>query len=219
MDNLNPLNLSNLETLTEDQYLVLAKIKKEYESGFKMLNSISQKTVTFYGSGRVLKNGEIYNLVSQIARTFVQNNFAIVSGGGPGVMEAALVGAAENGGLGIGFGITIDQEKLNGIAGKCILFENFSVRKYMLRQSDVLIYAPGGVGTLDELMENITLMTTDKMPTKPLFLLGKVFWEPYLVWLLGIQKTNKFIGNNVFSTIHLVDNYGEIFEILKNIGQ
>jgi uncharacterized protein (TIGR00730 family) len=208
------INHTPLESLNEDQLAYIKSIATEYEIGYKTLNALSKNSVTFYGGARVLKNTQTYNLVKEIATELARKNFSIVTGGGPGVMEAALIGARDGKSTGIGFGINIDQEQLSGVADKCILFENFSVRKYMLRQSDVHIYCPGGVGTLDELMENITLMKTNKLPSRPIFLLDSFFWKPYLNWLTEIKNQNHYIPDSVLFSFNLVDTASEIITSL-----
>jgi uncharacterized protein (TIGR00730 family) len=202
------------ETLREDQFLILNEIQEEYREGMLALNSLGDNTVTFYGGARVEENSQTYKDIYKLATEFAKRGWGVVTGGGPGVMKAALSGAKDNKGKAIAFMISISQETPFSLPDIGIVFDHFSVRKYMLRQSDVFIYAPGGIGTLDELMENLTLMATKKSPIKPIFLFDKMFWNGYMDWFEDILIKRKLVNEDFMKLFHLVDSEEEVINIL-----
>jgi hypothetical protein len=207
------------QTLSEWQFLLLEDIKKEYETGLLALNSLPANTVTFYGGSRIEQDSKTYNLTKNIAKEFAKKGWGVVSGGGPGIMEAAIVGAQEGkNGKSVAFRINLANEAPPTQADIDVLFEHFSVRKYMLRQSDVFIYAPGGIGTLDELMENLTLMSTSKYPIKPLFLLDSQFWQGYVTWIEQmLYEERKVISSNLLNCYTIVDTVEEVEQALFGV--
>ncbi len=200
------------QTLSEWQFLLTEDIKKEYEAGLLALNSLPANTVTFYGGSRVKTHDKAYDLTKSIAKQFAQKGWGVVSGGGPGIMEAAIVGAHEGKkGKSVAFRINLANEAPPTQADIDLLFEHFSARKYMLRQSGVLIYAPGGIGTLDELMENLTLMSTSKYPVKPLFLLDSQFWQGYITWIEQmLYEERKVVSSDLLNCYTIVDTVEEV---------
>lgn len=203
------------ETLKEDQFMFLDNLNAEYKQGMLAINSLGQYTVTFYGGSRVEIGSKTYNSITEIAKQFGKLGWGSVTGGGPGIMSAALEGAKIGGGKTISFMISIPGEPPFSNPDIGICFDNFSARKYCLRQSDVFIYAPGGIGTLDELMENLTLMNTGKAPQKPIFLYDKIFWKPYTDWFETLVKKEKLANEGFLKLFHIVDSPTEIFEILE----
>lgn len=205
----------NFETLNEWQILLLEEIQEEYVKGMLALNSLPKQTITFYGGARIEEGSKSYLQTLELSRELAKKGWGIVSGGGPGIMSASLEGAKLGGGEAVAFRIAIAQEPSVVDSDVNILFKHFSVRKYMLRQSDAFVYAPGGIGTLDELMENLTLIITGKHSRKPIFLLDKNFWEGYIDWfeeiLVGDRKTS---SEELFKLFHLVDTTEEVMEIL-----
>lgn len=199
--------MKNLQTLKEEQLLLLEEIKNEYLKGFLALNDLPPKTVTFYGGGKIKKYSKTYIQAKEIAKIFAKNEWGVVSGGGPGIMSASLEGANEGGSKSIAFRIDLKEEPPYNFSDIDIVFRHFSVRKYLLRQSDILIYFPGGFGTLDELMENLTLIVTNKHPIKPIYLFDSSFWKDYIHWfeniLLAERKT-------------IIKEYTEVFKIVDN---
>jgi uncharacterized protein (TIGR00730 family) len=203
------------QTLSEDQFSLLNTIINEYKTGMLALNSLGPQTVTFYGGARIMPSDLAYSNVREVAALFAGRNWSIVSGGGPGIMNAALEGAHQQKGQAVAFAIDIPGEPLSEFSSQVHVFTQFSVRKYMLRQSDAFVFAPGGIGTLDELMELLTLTKTGKYPPKPIFLLDKEFWQGYIKWFEEILLTeHKTITQDVLSLFHLVDNQTEIEQII-----
>jgi uncharacterized protein (TIGR00730 family) len=208
-------SLPNFETLNEWQLLLLDEIKEEYIKGMLALNSLPQQTVTFYGGGKIAEGSSSYLQSLELARELAKKGWGVVSGGGPGIMSASLEGAKLGGGKVVAFRIAIAQEPSIVDSDVNILFKHFSVRKYMLRQSDAFVYAPGGIGTLDELMENLTLIITGKHAKKPIFLLDKSFWMGYVDWFEKILVTERKTANEeIFKLFHMVDTTQEVMDIL-----
>jgi uncharacterized protein (TIGR00730 family) len=213
----NTTFIPSLQTLEEAQFDLLQTIKKEYEQGFLALNSLGNKpTVTFYGGSMVKPTDKAYNGVFEISSWFATKGFGVVSGGGPGIMEAALKGAITNNGEAVAFKIDLSGEPIMVNPSLVLTFTQFSVRKYLLRQSDVYVFAPGGLGTLDELMEVLTLMKTHKFPIKPLFLYDSIFWKGYVDWFKEILlKDRGVVSADFLDLFKLVDSVDEIEQILK----
>jgi uncharacterized protein (TIGR00730 family) len=208
-------NLNSVhETLTEDQFLLLSQLQDEYKKGMLSLNFLGEHTVTFYGGSRVEVGSPTYKAIAEIAEGFGKQNWGVVTGGGPGVMSAALEGVRKGGGKAISFMINIAGEPPFAKPDVCQLFNHFSARKYCLRQSDVLIYAPGGIGTLDELMENLTLINTGKSPIKPIFLFDSKFWKPYTDWFQTLVFEEKLANENFLELFKVVDSSQEVFDYL-----
>jgi uncharacterized protein (TIGR00730 family) len=204
-----------LQTLTEDQFSLIENIKSEYETGMLALNSLSKHTATVYGGSLVKIEDYSYQTIKDICISLAKHNWSVVSGGGPGMMSAALSGAKEGGGKAIAFCINIPGEPPFDLPDVSITFSQFAVRKYLLRQSDIFIFAPGGIGTLDELMEVLTLIKTHKHPIKPIFLYDSSFWNGYLEWFKQVLiDERKVVFDDLFDLFHVVDSKQEILKIL-----
>jgi uncharacterized protein (TIGR00730 family) len=205
----------NFETLNEWQILLLQEIQEEYKKGMLALNSLPSQTITFYGGGRIVEGSKSYQQTLELARELAKKGWGVVSGGGPGIMSASLEGAKLGGGKAVSFRIDIAQEPAASGSDVDILFKHFSVRKYVLRQSDAFVYAPGGIGTLDELMENLTLIITGKHSRKPIFLLDSDFWSGYVQWFEKILfDERKTVSEELFKLFHVVDTTEQVMEIL-----
>jgi uncharacterized protein (TIGR00730 family) len=200
------------QTLREDQFLILGQLNEEYKMGMMALNSLGSHTVTFYGGSRVLPKTKTYDDIVTLASGFASHSWGIVTGGGPGVMSAALEGAKKENGKAIAFKIEIPLEPPFENPDIALTFKHFTARKYVLRQSDILIYAPGGIGTLDELMENLTLMITGKSPIKPIYLFDKEFWQGYLDWFKNMIFDRKLVDVNFLSLFKVVDTPKEVLK-------
>lgn len=153
----------------------------EFLRGFEFL-SIEEPTVTVFGSARFPDGHRYYELAREMGRALARNGFAVMTGAGPGIMEAANRGAKDEGGLSIGANIHLPTEQhANPYVDKLIDFEHFFVRKVMLvKYSCAFVIMPGGFGTLDELFETLTLIQTGKMVDFPVVALGCEFWDPLI---------------------------------------
>ncbi len=204
----------NHQSLTEEQFLFLEQINEEYRKGFLALNSLNHDSVTFYGGARIPENTLLYKEIVQIAKYFGKNNWAVISGGGPGAMKASLLGGEKVNSQTLALNINIKHEETKSIADTSLLFNNFSVRKYMLRQSDILIFVPGGIGTLDELVENLTLVSTHKITPKIIILFKISFWQKFIDYINDLI-TQKLIDPNILNYVKMADTLGEIHEICR----
>lgn len=208
--------LNNLQSLKEEQFFLLKEIQEEFKKGMLALNYLPPNTVTFYGGAKIEQNSQTYIKTKQIAKEFAARGWGVISGGGPGIMSASLEGASQGGGKSVAFRIDLENEKpLMTEPDISLLFKHFSARKYVLRQSDVFIYAPGGLGTLDELMENLTLIKTDKYPKKPIFLFDSSFWKGYLEWLQDILITERGTVDGDFTDLFKIVDSSE--EVIKEL--
>ena len=170
--------------LVEEDVKRSLKYANDLGRGLKMLRTFSQG-VTVFGSARIPEEHKYYKIARELGRRLAENGHAVITGGGPGVMEAANRGAYEYGGRSVGLNISLDHEQFpNPYLTDTMEFHYFFSRKVMLvMASKVFVFMPGGFGTLDELSEVMILEQEDKMPKQPIFLFGKSYWKPlYKVW-------------------------------------
>jgi uncharacterized protein (TIGR00730 family) len=164
------------------------KIMAEFVEGFSFLGTL-RRTVTIFGSARIREGHPYYEAARNLGRLLAQRGFTVVTGGGPGIMEAANRGARENGSPSVGLNIQLpNEQRVNEYVSQSTSFEYFFSRKVMLDASaHAYIFMPGGFGTMDELFEVLTLKQTGKMapPAPPVFLIGTKFWQPLISWLRG----------------------------------
>ncbi len=201
------------QSLTEDQFLFLRTLEYEYEKGFLALNSLGEYSVTFFGGAKVKKESQTYKDIKETAILFAKEGWSVISGGGPGVMQASVEGANEVGGKTGAFTIDIEDEMdVDYKADIVVDLSIFSVRKHLLRQADVIIVAPGGFGTLDELIEVLNLIKTEKIPKKPIFLYDKSYWERGLEWFSKTLLEEGLIPEKYKEYFILVDSPKEIHD-------
>jgi uncharacterized protein (TIGR00730 family) len=173
------------ERTHEDLQNDVAIIASEFLGGFQRVLEIDRPAVTVFGSARVAEGSEPYRLARETAHRFAEAGFAVVTGGGPGVMEAANRGCREGGGLSVGFNITLPHEQgLNPYCDLSMTFKHFYARKTMfVKAAEGFVIFPGGFGTLDELFESLTLIQTGKVEHFPIVLYGKEYWNGLLKWI------------------------------------
>ena len=161
------------------------QIAEEFRTGFEAVDSIDRPGVSVFGSARVRPDSEVYGLARRIGGLFAESGFAVVTGGGPGVMEAANRGAQEAGGLSVGFGIELPHEQsANPYLDISLTFKHFYARKTMLvKAAEGFVMMPGGFGTLDEMFEALTLIQTGKVFNFPVVLFGKEHWVGLMDWI------------------------------------
>ena len=174
-----------LERTHEDLANDVAVIASEFLGGFQKVLEIDRPAVTIFGSARVGEDTESYRLARETARLFAKAHFAVVTGGGPGVMEAANRGCREGGGLSVGFNIDLTHEQHeNPYLDIELTFKHFYARKTMfVKPAQGFVVFPGGFGTADELFESLTLIQTGKVLHFPVVLFDSSFWAPLLVWV------------------------------------
>jgi len=161
------------------------RIGEEFLKGFETVDSIDRPAVSIFGSARVHEGSLAYDEARSTAKLFAQAGWAVVTGGGPGVMEAANRGCQESGGLSIGFNIELPHEQgLNNYVDIGLTFRHFYARKTMfVKAAEGFVVFPGGFGTADELFESLTLIQTGKVEHFPVVLFGSEYWSPLLDWM------------------------------------
>ena len=192
---------------------------KDFEKGFKELHTFAQG-VTIFGSARISEDDKYYIKAREVGQLLAQNGHAVITGGGPGIMEAANRGAYEYGGRSIGFNIVLPHEQnTNPYLTDTIEFKYFFSRKVMLvRASKAYVFFPGGFGTLDELTEVLVLIQEGKMPKMPVLLFGKSFWRPFERYIANQLVKNKYIAPGDVSICKLTDDPQDIITAANKVG-
>jgi uncharacterized protein (TIGR00730 family) len=167
--------------------LHVRQIADEFFQGFSAVEQIARPAVSIFGSARVREGHPTYAAARDLGGRFAQSGFAVVTGGGPGVMEAANRGAQESGGLSVGFNIELPHEQeSNPYLDIGVTFRHFYVRKTMfVKAAEGFVILPGGFGTLDELFEALTLIQTGKIEDFPVVLFDSAYWRDLLAWING----------------------------------
>ncbi|MFP3981502.1 MAG: TIGR00730 family Rossman fold protein [Desulfobacterales bacterium] len=194
----------------------LFKIMGEFVEGIENLYDIGP-AVSIFGSARMAPDNPYYQDAVKLATKLAKNGFAVITGGGGGVMEAANKGAAEENGQSIGLNIMLPMEqKPNPYANVKLEFKYFFVRKVMfVKYADAYVIMPGGFGTLDELFEAVTLIQTDRIKPLPVVLFGVDYWAGLVEWIKSQLLANQMISAQDLDIIHLTDDPDEIVEIVK----
>lgn len=212
--------------MTEKQYLVdeltikeswrIFRILSEFVEGFETLPEI-YPAVSIFGSSRSHPNSKTYRNTETLARLLAENGFNVVSGGGPGVMEAANKGAAEAGGRSVGLHIHLpNEQKPNKYANLKLDFKYFFIRKVMfVKYAVAYIIMPGGFGTLDELFEALTLIQTKRIRSFPVILLDSEYWKGLIGWMKDSLVKEKCITASDLDIFRVVDDPVEAVNIIK----
>ena len=197
-----------------DPWRVL-RIQSEFVEGFGTLSELGS-AVSVFGSARSQPGSEYYKLAEEVGRLLAEAGLAVITGGGPGSMEAANRGAVEADGLSVGLGIELPFETgLNSWVDLGINFRYFFVRKTMfVKYAQGFIVLPGGFGTMDELFEAMTLVQTQKVTSFPIVLIGTGFWGPLLDWIKGTLLAEGMISEKDLALIHLVDDPAEAVALM-----
>ena len=195
------------------------RIMSEFVSGFELLRKHGL-AVTFFGSARLKPGDHYYKEAEKLGAKLAKKNFAVITGGGPGIMEAGNVGAFKVGGKSVGLNIQLPfEQKLNPYVTESMNFDFFFSRKVMLAfASEVYVYFPGGFGTMDEFFELVTLIQTKKIESVPIVLVGKDFWEPLLAYFKKTMlKENKTISKEDLDLFHLVDDADAAYKYVLKV--
>ncbi|MBY0385537.1 TIGR00730 family Rossman fold protein [bacterium] len=194
----------------------LFQISLEFLRGFIAFRSLGP-CVTVFGSARFGSDHKYYNLTEGTATRLAKKGFTILTGGGPGLMEAANKGAKIAGGYSVGCNITLPKEQQpNEFLDQWVEFKYFFVRKVMLaKYSYAFIVMPGGYGTLDEMFEILTLIQTGKLKNFPVILMGSDYWQPLLDFILGNLIKNMTINPNDFKLLTVTDSQEEAVQIIQ----
>jgi uncharacterized protein (TIGR00730 family) len=205
-----------INDLAKEESWRIFRLIGELVEGFDKLSGI-EPAVTIYGSARIKSGEELYEQTALIARRLGELGFSIITGGGPGVMEAANKGAREAGVTSVGLNIQLPEEQtVNPYATKSITFNHFFIRKVMLvKYAIAFIIIPGGLGTLDEMTEVLTLMQTHKIRPFPVVLFQGQYWEGFLSWLKNTVLARGFISEEDFSHLRVSDHPEEVVETVQ----
>ena len=187
------------------------RIQDELRAGFTTLKHIG-KAVSFFGSARTPRDHPRYQAAREMARTLGHHGFAIITGGGPGIMEAANLGAREAGAPSIGLGIDLPHEQsVNDYVDVPLTFHYFFARKVMfIRYASGFVVYPGGFGTLDELFEAATLRQTEKIRYFPIVLVGGDYWSGLVDWLSGSVLEAGNIGVGDVRSLVVTDSFADV---------
>ncbi len=222
--NYAPVMNNHSPAFTKEDPWRIFRIMAEFVDSFETLSRISP-AVTIFGSARLPRQDPRYKTGVTLGRELAKSGLAVITGGGPGVMEAANKGAAQAGGKSIGLNIELPHEQAgNRYANVPIHFHYFFARKVCFAKYSVaFIFMPGGFGTLDELAEIITLVQTERIPRFPLILFGKKFWSGLLDWMqTQMRGKNKFIGPDDLKLFTITDDPQEavrvILDYLQRVG-
>jgi len=205
------------EIKTNDSWS-LFKIMSEFVNGYEKLSSIGP-CISIFGSARTPSNHPNYKLTVEIAKAVSESGYGIISGGGPGIMEAANKGAQEASGVSVGLNIVLPFEQQSNPyidKDKLIDFQYFFVRKVMfVKYAQGFIVMPGGVGTLDELFEAFTLLQTSKVNKYPIILVGVEYWNGLIEWIKNRLLKDHNISPEDLDLIKVVDTKDQVIECLN----
>ncbi len=192
------------------------RIQSEFVEGFGMLAELGP-AVSVFGSARTKRDTEEYASAEELGRALVEADYAVITGGGPGIMEAANKGACEAGGLSVGLGIELPFEQgLNPYVDIGINFRYFFARKTMfVKYSQGFIVLPGGFGTFDELFEALTLVQTRKVTSFPIVLMGSAYWGGLVDWLRGPVLDSGKVSAADLELVTVTDDVAEAVEIVR----
>ena len=206
-----------INDLAKEESWRMFRIIGEFVEGFDTLTGI-EPAITVYGSARLTADDKLFADTEEIAYRLGQLGFSIITGGGPGVMSAANKGALKAGVTSVGLNIELPQEQnVNAYTTKSITFHHFFIRKVMLvKYATAFVIMPGGLGTLDELTEVLTLIQTNKIKPFPVILFDSEYWEGFLDWLRSSVLTRKFISKEDFNLLRVCDHPNEIVEIVQS---
>jgi hypothetical protein len=198
-----------------DPWRVL-RIQAEFVEGFGLLAELGP-AVSVFGSARTARGSSEYETAERIAAGLAEAGYAVITGGGPGIMEAANKGATGAGGVSVGLGIELPREMgLNDFVNVGVEFRYFFVRKTcFIKYSQAFVVLPGGFGTMDELFEALTLVATGKITKFPIVLVGRAYWSGLLSWLQDTMLARANIGPGELALINLADEPDEVVSIIR----
>lgn len=195
------------------------RIMSEFVEGFEVLGELGP-AVTMFGSARTKPDHPTYKKATAIAKLLAENGFGIITGGGPGIMEASNKGAREGNGPSIGLNIELPHEQhYNPYVDKSLLieFDYFFVRKVMfVKYAQGFVFLPGGFGTIDEIFEVITLMQTAKIKRRPVVFVGKDYWSGLLDWIKNTMLAAGNISAEDLDFFVITDNEQEVVDVIKS---
>mgnify|MGYP001608774502 CR=1 FL=1 len=209
---------SQLTAFTDNPNWRIFRIMAEFIEGFEFLDKLHGE-VTIFGSARMSARDKYYKEAKKLGALLGKAGYTVITGGGPGIMEAANRGAYEAGGESVGLDIELPAEqRRNRYVGKALGFHYFFTRKVMLSASaQAYVFFPGGFGTLDEMSEMVTLIQTGKIPKDvPAILVGRDFWQPLVDWIAQtMHREHGYINQDDIALLQVVDTAEEAMKIVK----
>jgi hypothetical protein len=204
------------DTARADPAAAIERITQEFRDGFALVDRIDRPAVTLFGSARVHESDPVYVAARAAGKAFGERGWAVVTGGGPGVMEAANRGAREGGGLSVGFNIELPHEQgTNAYVDLSYTFDHFYARKVcFVKPAEGFVIFPGGFGTLDELFESLTLIQTGTVRNFPVVLYDKAYWQGLLDWARERLLEGGMIAAADVDLLHLADDVHEAVEVV-----
>jgi len=198
----------------------LFRIIAEFVEGFEALFKV-EPAVSIFGSSRIKEDSPLYHKAYELAKALVKEGYSIITGGGPGIMEAANKGASEAGGKSVGLNIDLPTEQpANPFANLRLSFRHFFVRKVMFTKHSVaFVFFPGGYGTLDELFEILTLIQTRKTRRVPLILMDRTYWKGLLSWLKEPVLSSGCISPEDLELLYVCDEPEEAIRCIRTLRQ
>lgn len=217
---MDPVNLASkypIDDFKSGESWRLFKIMGEFVEGIDTLHNLGP-AVSIFGSARTAPDHPNYKKAEKLAALFAASGYGVITGGGPGIMEAANKGAVSENGKSVGLVIKLPfEEKANPHITCRVEFDYFFVRKVMfVKYSQACIVMPGGLGTLDEFFETLTLVQTLRIRKMPVIMMGKEFWSGLVDWISERLLADKLISPEDMDLFHLVDEPGQALEIVKN---
>jgi uncharacterized protein (TIGR00730 family) len=197
-------------------------IASEFLAGFQAVQQIDRPAVSIFGSARVGEESPTYDAARRTARLFAEAGLAVVTGGGPGVMEAANRGAKEAGGLSVGFNIILPHEQgLNPYCDIAVTFKHFYARKTMfVKAAEGFVIFPGGFGTMDELFESLTLIQTGTIGSFPIVLFDSDYWDEMLEWVREEMLAHGLVSPQDLDLLTVTDDPVEAVErVVSMVGE
>ncbi len=205
--------------IKSDASWLIFRVMAEFVEGIEKMSKIGP-CVSIFGSARTKPDNQYYQMADEIGQKLVQQGFGVITGGGPGIMEAGNKGARTAGGKSVGLNIELPfEQRPNEYVdlNKSIDFDYFFVRKVMfVKYSQGFIVMPGGFGTLDELFEAITLIQTHKIAKFPIVLVGKKFWGGLIDWVMDVMLSEKNISPEDMHLLHVVDTPDEAVKVVTD---
>jgi uncharacterized protein (TIGR00730 family) len=206
------------EIKSSDSWAIF-KVMAEFVNGFEKMAKIGP-CVSIFGSARTKPDHKYYKMAEEIAAKLVRHGYGVITGGGPGIMEAGNKGASSEGGRSVGLNIELPFEQKGNIyidPDKFMNFDYFFVRKVMfVKYSQGFIVMPGGFGTMDELFEAITLIQTEKIGRFPIVLVGKEYWAGLMDWIKSTLLTEKMINPDDLLLFDIVDNPTDAVKVIDD---
>lgn len=198
---------------------VIFKVMSEFVEGFEKLAKIGP-CVSVFGSARTPRDHHHYKMAEEIAAKLVRHGYGVITGGGPGIMEAGNRGAHSEGGKSVGLNIELPFEQFNNIyidRDKLLTFDYFFVRKVMfVKYSQGFVVLPGGFGTMDEFFEALTLIQTNKIGRFPIVLVGKKYWTGLLDWIKNTILENNYINEEDLELFSIVEDATEAVKVIDD---